>query len=95
VLQGKGVKEQAEAERDRRTLLRASFDLRFSWFLSRRLRNRETPCMVMSEKVQTHPGTGMAATLDSGLCSEAGGRLAAGYVGLDRSRVGWVVLGKA
>jgi hypothetical protein len=47
--------------------------------------------MVTSEKVQTHPGTGMAATLNFGLWtldSEAGGRFAAGYVGLDRSRVG-------
>jgi hypothetical protein len=51
----RGLRELTEAKELRRTLLLACFDARFSWCLSRRLRNRDMPFIVVVDEYDTHP----------------------------------------
>jgi predicted kinase len=49
----KGLKELTEAKELGRTLVLACFDTRLSWCLSRRLRNRDMPFIVVVDKFDT------------------------------------------
>jgi hypothetical protein len=54
----KGLRELTEAKELRRTLVLACLDARFSWCLSRRLRKRDMPFMVVDGESETHSAKG-------------------------------------
>lgn len=57
----RGLVESTEVTEVKRTLCWAFLAARFSWCLSRRLRNRETPFMLAAGSRDTHSGGWMAA----------------------------------